>query len=96
MPDVEFLIDENILGVSRYLDAFNIKYRKVGDDGCPEFGSPDSAVAEFARKEGLTVLTNDDKLTKQCELYDVKCIVHSLVDFARKVKRYADCKKSDE
>lgn len=93
MPDVEFLIDENMLGVSRYLDAFNIKYRKVGDADCPELGSADSAVAEFARKENLTVLTNDDKLTKQCELYGVKCIVHSLVDFAKKVKRHADGKE---
>ncbi len=35
MPDIEFLIDENILGLDRYLDGFEIKYKKIGDPDCP-------------------------------------------------------------
>ena len=34
-PTLSFLIDENVLGLSKYLDVFKIKYRKVGDDNCP-------------------------------------------------------------
>ena len=29
----EFLLDENILGLGRYL--IGIKYKKIGDEGCP-------------------------------------------------------------
>ena len=89
---VEFLIDENVLGVSRYLGAFKIKYRKVGVGSCPDLRSDDSTVAEFALKENLVILTNDDKLKKQCELYDVGCVVHDLTDLAKKTKKCADDK----
>ena len=39
MSDIEFLIDENVLGIDRYLDGYEIKYRKIGDPDCPEKGS---------------------------------------------------------
>ena len=29
----EFLLDENVLGLDRYLTG--IKYKKIGDEGCP-------------------------------------------------------------
>ena len=44
----------------------------------------------MAKKENLVVLTNDDKLKKQCELFGVKFVFSDLRDFARKVKEYAD------
>ena len=50
MPDVEFLIDENVLGLARYLDMFDLKYRKVGDKNCPQLRSDDPTVAKFAKK----------------------------------------------
>lgn len=87
---MEFLIDENILGLDRYLDTFEIKYRKVGDLGCPKKGSDDPTVAKFAHKEKLVVATNDDDLQKQCDLFGVPCVFMDLRDFARKVKQYAD------
>lgn len=90
MSDIEFLIDENVLGLARYLDTFDIKYRKVGDKDCPILGSDDPIVAKFAKKENLVVLTNDDNLKKQCELFDVKFVFSDLTDFARKVKKYVD------
>ena len=90
MSDLEFLIDENVLGIGRYLDAFDIKYRKIGDENCLELGSDDTKVAKFAEKENLVVITNDDKLTKQCELFGVKFVFSDLTDFAKKVKAYAD------
>lgn len=90
MSDIEFLIDENVLGLGRYLDAFDIKYKKIGDDNCPVLGSDDTDVAKFAKKENLVVITNDDNLTKQCELFEVKYVFSDLRDFARKVKDVAD------
>lgn len=90
MSDVEFLIDENILGLDRFLDGYEIKYRKIGDLDCPPRGSKDPEVAKFAYKNKLVVLTNDDKLTKQCELLDVKYLFMDLRDFAKKVKDYSE------
>ena len=90
MSDIEFLVDENVLGLDRYLDTFDIKYRRIGDQDCPKKGSDDPIVAKFAKKENLVVLTNDDNLKKQCELFDVKFVFNDLTDFARKVKEYVD------
>ncbi len=87
---MEFLIDENVLGIARYLDAFDLKYRKIGDENCLELGSDDTEVAKFAEKENLVVITNDDKLTKQCDLFGVKFVFSDLTDFAKKVKAFAD------
>ena len=90
MSHVEFLIDENILGLDRFLEGYEIKYRKIGDPDCPPRGSKDPEVAKFAHKNNLVVLTNDDKLTKQCDLLDVKYLFMDLRDFAKKVKEYAE------
>ena len=90
MSEIEFLIDENVLGIYRFLDAYDIKYRKIGDTNCSNSGSDDITVAKFAEKENLVVITNDDNLTKQCDLFDVKYVFSDLTDFARKVKEYAD------
>jgi len=87
--DIEFLVDENVLGLNRYLDSFNIKYRKVGDQDCPKLGSDDPIVAKFADENNLVVATNDDKLKKQCDLIDVECVFMDMTDFAKKVKEYA-------
>ena len=90
MPDIEFLIDENVLGIDRYLKTFDIKHRSIGGTDCPKLGSGDDEVAKFAKKENLVVITNDDNLTNQCNLFDVKYGFSDLTDFARKVKQYAD------
>jgi len=89
LSDIEFLIDENVLGLARYLDTLEIKYRKVGDKECPPLRSDDPTVAKFAKKETLVVVTSDDKLKKQCELFDVDCVFYDMTDFAKKVKKYA-------
>lgn len=87
---MEFLLDENVLGLGRYLDIFELKYRKIGDKNCIPLKSSDSEVAKFADKENLVVVTNDDNLKKQCELFGVKYVFSDLTDFARKVKAYAE------
>ena len=90
MSDIEFLIDENVLGLARYLDTLDVKYRKIGDENCPPLKSDDPTVAKFADKENLVVLTNDDKLKKQCELFGVKCVFNDLTDYAKRIKEFAD------
>ena len=87
---MEFLLDENVLGIDRFLDAFDLKYRKVGDPDCPKKGSDDTIVAKFAHKEKLVVVTIDDNLKKQCELFEVESVFMDLRDFAKKVKEYSD------
>ena len=87
---MEFLLDENVLGLDRYLDIFELKYRKIGGKNCPPLKSDDSAVAKFANEENLVVVTNDDNLKKQCELFEVRYVFSDLTDFARKIKAYAD------
>ena len=87
---MEFLLDENVLGLDRYLDVFEIKYRRIGDENCPPLKSSDSDVAKFANKENLVVVTNDDNLKKQCILFEVKFVFNDLTDFARKIKTYAE------
>jgi len=90
MSDVEFLLDENVLGLAGYMEGYNIKFRKIGDPDCPKTGSKDPIVAKFAKDNNLVVVTNDDDLTKQCEPLDVDFVFMDLRDFARKVKEYAD------
>jgi uncharacterized protein YacL len=86
---MEFLLDENVLGLDRYLDVFELRYRRIGDKNCPPLKSTDSEVAKFADKENLVVVTNDDNLRKQCELFEVKYVFSDLTDFAKKIKAYA-------
>ncbi|MBI1664023.1 MAG: hypothetical protein IS860_11205 [Nitrosopumilus sp.] len=35
MTNIEFLLDENVLGLARFLEK-RVKYRKVGDNDCPK------------------------------------------------------------
>lgn len=87
---IEFLIDENVLGVGRYLESMEINYKKIGDSGCPELVSDDPTVAKFAKENNLVIVTMDEKLQKQCNLIDVDCILFDLVDLAKKVQTYAN------
>jgi len=85
---VEFLIDENILGIDRYLEG-HVKYRKVGDEGCPPLTSSDPKVAQFASDNNLIVVTNDENLIKQCNLFEIEFVTLDLVvDLAKKVLKY--------
>lgn len=86
---VEFLIDENLLGIDRYLEG-HVKFIKVGDDveRLP-LGSSDPDVAKFAKDNNLVIVTNDNKLQKQCTLLGIEFITLDLtVDLAKKVLNY--------
>jgi len=87
---VEFLIDENLLGIDRYLEG-HVKYTKVGDDERLPLGSSDPDVAKFAKDNNLVIVTNDGNLLKQCKLFEIEFITLDLVvDLAKKVLKYTD------
>lgn len=78
------LIDEDSLGVNRFLGELDVKIIKVGE--IPELPlGTDDAVAKFAKNNGCIVITRDDKLVKQCQFYEVKVITLGMDDLARKV-----------
>ena len=85
---VEFLIDENILGIDRYLEG-HVNYRKVGEDEQLPLGSSDPEVAKFASDNNLIIVTNDENLIKQCKLFGIEFVTLDLiVDLAKKVLKY--------
>ena len=74
---VEFLLDENILGLDRYLTG--IKYKKIGDEGCPAKKTDDKEVVEYAMKNNLVIVTEDGKMIKQCKILNLNCVSINLV-----------------
>ena len=84
----EFLLDENVLGLDRYLDG-KVKFKKIGDEDCPPKKSTDPQVARFAKEHNLVIVTNDEKLEKQCKLFDINYVsVDVQLELAKKVLEY--------
>lgn len=90
MPKSKFLVDENVLGIDRYLIPLGIELKKVGDPDAPNLGSDDPTVAKYAKDNDFVVITNDDKLVKQCEFLNVPYVTYTLVDLAKKVHEYLE------
>ena len=84
---MEFLLDENVLGLERYLEN-DVKYRKIGDVNCLTKGTSDPEVAKFAKTNDLVIVTKDDKLIKQCKFLGVDFVSYDDGDFARKIIGY--------
>ena len=83
----EFLLDENVLGLGRYL--IGIKYKKIGDEGCPAKKTDDKQVVEYAMKNNLVIVTGDGKMIKQCGFLNVNCIGIDLEEeLVKKIKEY--------
>ena len=83
----EFLLDENILGLDRYLTG--IKYKKIGDEGCPAKKTDDKEVVEYAMKNNLVIVTEDGKMIKQCKILNLNCVSINLVEeLVEKIKDY--------
>jgi len=79
------LIDEDSLGVVRYLSEIDTKIIKVGD--IPELpkGTDDPIVAKYAKENNCIIVTRDDKMVKACNFHEVKTISLGIDDLARKV-----------
>ena len=84
----EFLLDENVLGLARYLDG-KVKFKKIGDKDCPSKESLDPQVARFAKEYNLVIVTNDEKLEKQCRLFDIACVsIDMQLELVKRVLSY--------
>ncbi len=80
------LIDEDSLGVARYLGVLeNVNIIKIGDPGAPPLQSEDEDVAKYAKVHDSVVITRDDKLVKQCKVLDLDVITFGIDDLARRV-----------
>lgn len=87
MNDVEFLLDENVLGLARFLENY-VKYRKVGDNGCPIKEAEDPVIVKFAKDNNMVIVTKDIKMIEQCEFEDVRYVTFNDIDFAKKIVGY--------
>lgn len=87
---ISILIDENVLGIYRYLASLNVDLVKIGDPNAPPLGSDDATVANYAKQNQHTIVTNDEKLVKQCEFLGVPNISTGIEDLAKKVKNYLE------
>jgi uncharacterized protein with PIN domain len=79
------LIDEDSLGVARYLGILGMNIIKIGDTNAPPLQSSDEEVAKYAKDHNCIVITRDDKLVKQCNVLDIQVIAIGIDDLARKV-----------
>lgn len=89
MNKITFLIDENVLGIDRYLDTLDIHFIKIGDPNAPHKGSDDPTVAKYAHDNNLVIVTNDENLVKQCKFVNVPFVTVGISDLAEKVIDYA-------
>lgn len=84
MSNSEFLLDENVLGLDRFLEN-RVKFRKVGDEGCPIKEADDSTIVKFASQNNLVIITKDAKMIERCEFENVPFVTYNDVDFAKKL-----------
>ena len=87
MNDIEFLLDENVLGLARFLENY-VKYRKVGDNGYPIKEAEDPVIVKFAKDNNMVIVTKDIKMIEQCEFEEVRYVTFNDIDFAKKIARY--------
>ena len=85
---ITFLIDEDVLGIDRYIAMLDVNIKKVGDPDAPRLGSDDPIVAKYASDNKYVIITGDDKMVKQCRVFDIPYVTNSMEDLARKVIQY--------
>lgn len=87
--DVEFLLDENVLGLARFLEN-RVKYKKVGDNGCPAKEAEDPEIVKFSKENNLVIVTKDIKMIEECKFENVEYVTYNDIDFAKKVTEYSN------
>jgi predicted nuclease of predicted toxin-antitoxin system len=86
---MEFLLDENVLGLARFLEN-RVKYRKVGDSGCPAKEAGDPEIVQFAKENDLIIVTKDIKMIEECKFENLKYVTLDDADFAKKIVNYSN------
>ena len=79
------LIDEDSLGVDRYLSELDAKIIKVGSIPKLPKETTDPIVAKYAKANNCIVITRDDNMVKACNFHEVKVISIGIDDLTRKV-----------
>ena len=89
MNDVWDRAQAQQIELDRFL-ANRIKYRKVGDEGCPIKEADDPTIVKFASENNLVIITKDAKMIEQCEFEEVPYVTYNDVDFAKKIVNYSE------
>jgi len=92
---LNFLIDEDSLGVERYIATMNVNIKKVGSVDELPYGVADEIVAQYAKEYNYVVITQDENLVKQCNVHKIKTVSVGIEDLAKKVLQYIKDNKVD-
>ena len=82
---MQILLDEMYTGLKEYLEVLGWDVTTVQEQGLS--GGKDREVAEHAKKEGLLLVTQDQKPSELCELLGVKHVFISNLIIAEIVDR---------
>jgi predicted nuclease of predicted toxin-antitoxin system len=93
---VKLLLDEMYAGLKEYFETLGWEVATIQDMGLQ--GARDREVVEFAKKNNLLLITQDQKPAELAELTGVKCVLISSAMIAKiadeKIKeKYQDIKK---
>ena len=90
---LNFLIDEDSLGVERYIATMNVNIKKVGSVDELPYGVADEIVAQYAKEYNCVVITQDENLVKQCNVHEIKTVSVGIEDLAKKILQYIEDSK---
>jgi predicted nuclease of predicted toxin-antitoxin system len=78
---VRILLDEMYTGLGPFLKALGWNVLSVEEAGLK--GAPDLRVVEYAKQNGLLLVTQDPKVADLARLMGVTCVVVSAVEIAK-------------
>lgn len=82
---MQILLDEMYSGLKEYLEVLGWEVTTVQEQGLS--GGKDREVVEHAKKEGLLLVTQDQKPSELCELLGIKHVFISNLIIAEVVDR---------
>ncbi|MCW4025697.1 MAG: DUF5615 family PIN-like protein [Candidatus Bathyarchaeota archaeon] len=80
---MKLLLDEMYAGLKEYLETLGYEVKTVQEVGLS--GAKDREVVEYAGKNGLLLVTEDQKPAELAQLLDVKCVFVSNLLLAKLV-----------
>jgi predicted nuclease of predicted toxin-antitoxin system len=81
VQSVKLLLDEMYAGLKEYFEALGYEVQTAQAAGLK--AAKDREVVEYARKNGLVLVTQDQKVAELAELTDAKCILISSAMIAK-------------
>lgn len=80
---MKILLDEMYAGLKEYLETLGYEVLTAQETGLK--GAKDRDIVEYAKKNGLPLVTQDQKPAELAELLDVKCVFISNLVIAKLV-----------